>query len=64
MFDDEKLDVYQLELKFISWVTTLFDNLKTANAKRIAEVSEKIEYSTNGERRGDGIEDENEDEDE
>ncbi|MFM2169382.1 MAG: hypothetical protein RIS79_3753, partial [Verrucomicrobiota bacterium] len=28
LFDHEKLDVYQLELSFIAWLTDLFEELR------------------------------------
>jgi four helix bundle protein len=39
VFDHEKLDVYQLELQFIAWVTVLFDELdEQPRGRKIAEV--------------------------
>ena len=35
MFDHEKLDVYQLHLEFISWVTDLIDEVQQQAAGKI-----------------------------
>jgi S23 ribosomal protein. len=43
LFDHEKLDVYQLELVFISWVTILFEELKDKKAGRISEVCDHLD---------------------
>jgi len=37
-FDHEKLDVYQLELQFIGWVTPLLEEAKQKAGVRTAEV--------------------------
>ncbi len=43
-FDHEKLDVYQLELRFITWVTRLLVDIKQRSADaRIAEVSDQLD---------------------
>jgi four helix bundle protein len=46
MFDHEKLDVYQLELQFIRWLTVLISEIKT-NARKthtiIAEVCDQLD---------------------
>jgi hypothetical protein len=62
LFDHEKLDVYQLELTFIGWVTVLFEELKDNKAFRIAEVCDHLDRASlsslfntaegNGKRRG------------
>lgn len=46
-FDHEKLDVYQLELRFVTWVTGLLAKIKQrlANA-RIAEVSDHLDRAS------------------
>lgn len=46
-FDHEKLDVYQLELRFISWVTGLLAKVKqhSTNA-RISEVSDQLDRAS------------------
>ena len=61
-FDHEKLEVYQLELHFISWVTELFDNIGEIKGRRLAEVCDQLERASlsallntaegNGKRQG------------
>src|SRR5258708_27865593 len=46
LFDHEKLDVYQLELAFISWVTTLFEDLKDQKPGRVAEVCDHLDRAS------------------
>ena len=46
LFDHEKLDVYQLELRFIGWVTTLFEDLKEQKVGRIAEVCDHLDRAS------------------
>src|SRR6267142_3604540 len=46
LFDHEKLDVYQLELAFISWVTTLFEDLKDQKAGRVSEVCDHLDRAS------------------
>ena len=46
LFDHERLDVYQLELAFIGWVTTLFEELKDQKAARIAEVCDHLDRAS------------------
>ncbi len=46
LFDHEKLDVYQLELAFIGWVTTLFEELKDQKAARVAEVCDHLDRAS------------------
>src|SRR5438132_13697614 len=46
-FDHEKLDVYQLELRFITWVTRLLVDIKQRSADaRIAEVSDQLDRAS------------------
>jgi four helix bundle protein len=46
-FDHEKLDVYQLELHFITWVTALLVNIKHRSTDaRIAEVSDQLDRAS------------------
>jgi four helix bundle protein len=46
-FDHEKLDVYQVELRFITWVTKLLVNVKQRSTDaRIAEVSEQLDRAS------------------
>src|SRR6266700_7531968 len=46
LFDHEKLDVYQLELAFISWVTTLFEHLKDQKPGRVSEVCDHLDRAS------------------
>ena len=46
MFDHEKLDVYQIELQFIAWVTDLLDEvIRTAKGKT-AEVCDQLDRAS------------------
>ena len=46
-FDHEKLDVYQLELQFIAWVTTLLADIKSRRTDaRIAEVLSQVDRAS------------------
>jgi four helix bundle protein len=46
-FDHEKLDVYQLELRFITWVTALLLKIKQRSINaRIAEVSDQLDRAS------------------
>lgn len=46
-FDHEKLDVYQLELRFISWVTALLAKVKQHSTNtRISEVSDQLDRAS------------------
>ncbi len=45
MFDHEKLDVYQLELQFIAWVTDLLEEVSGSAKRKTSEVcDESVEY--------------------
>jgi four helix bundle protein len=44
-FDHEKLDVYRLELEFISWVTVLLDEL-TGSGKRLGEILDQLDRAS------------------
>ena len=46
LFDHERLDVYQLELAFIGWVITLFEELKDQKPVRIAEVCDHLDRAS------------------
>ena len=46
LFDHEKLDVYQLELSFIGWVTTLFEELKDQKAAKVTEVCDHLDRAS------------------
>src|SRR5213079_3587362 len=46
-FDHEKLDVYQLELRFITWVTRLLAKIKQRPTDaRVAEVSDQLDRAS------------------
>ena len=46
-FDHEKLDVYQLELRFVTWVTGLLAKIKQRPpSARIAEVSDQLDRAS------------------
>lgn len=46
LFDHEKLDVYQLELEFISWLTDLFDDLRERKTPRLTEVLDQLDRAS------------------
>lgn len=45
-FDHEKLEVYQLELKFLSWVTDLLAEVTTSQTPRLREVSDQLDRAS------------------
>jgi len=46
-FDHENLDVYQLELRFVEWVSALLGNVKKRPTDaRIAEVSDQLDRAS------------------
>jgi len=46
-FDHEKLDVYQLELRFVEWVAALLANIKKRPTDaRIGEVSDQLDRAS------------------
>lgn len=45
-FDHEKLDVYQLELKFIAWVTPLIEEVKDSAGPKAREVCNHLERAS------------------
>src|SRR5213080_1574245 len=46
-FDHEKLDVYRLELRFITWVTRLLLDIKQRSTNaRIADVSDQLDRAS------------------
>lgn len=61
-FDHEKLDVYPLELRFISWVTPVLEEAKATASAKTREVCDQLERASlscllntaegNGKRRG------------
>jgi len=44
-FDHEKLDVYRLELEFLSWVTVLLDEL-SGSGKRLGEILDQLDRAS------------------
>ncbi|HRH94703.1 MAG TPA: four helix bundle protein [Prosthecobacter sp.] len=46
LFDHEKLDVYQLELSFISWLTDLFEDLRDIKGARLSEVLDQLDRAS------------------
>jgi hypothetical protein len=46
LFDHEKLDVYQLELSFISWFTDLFEELRDIKGARLAETLDQLDRAS------------------
>ena len=45
-FDHEKLDVYQLQLRFITWLTDLFEDLHNAKPRRVAETLDQLDRAS------------------
>jgi four helix bundle protein len=45
-FDHEKLDVYQLQLRFIAWFTDLSEELRDAKPRRVAETLDQLDRSS------------------
>ncbi|MEW6302621.1 MAG: four helix bundle protein [Verrucomicrobiota bacterium] len=45
-FDHERLDVYQLELRFIEWLTDLFEELKASKIPRLAEALDQLDRAS------------------
>jgi len=46
MFDHEKLDVYQMGLRFIAWVTPLLDEAAAAAKGRTREVCDQLDRAS------------------
>jgi len=46
IFDHEKLDVYQLELRFIRWVTPLLEEVKHRSGIRTGEVCDQLDRAS------------------
>jgi four helix bundle protein len=46
MFDHEKLDVYQLELQFIAWVTDLLEEVSKKAAGKTREVCDQLDRAS------------------
>jgi hypothetical protein len=45
-FDHEKLDVYQIELRFLAWVTPLLQELSQVEGIKTREVSDHLERAS------------------
>jgi four helix bundle protein len=45
-FDHEKLDVYQLELQFVSWVTPLIEEVKASAGPKVREVCNHLDRAS------------------
>ena len=45
-FDHERLDVYQLELRFIAWTTALLAEVSAERKARVAEVSDHLDRAS------------------
>jgi len=45
-FDHEKLEVYQLELRFISWATELIAEVMASDAPRLAETCDHLDRAS------------------
>jgi four helix bundle protein len=62
VFDHEKLNVYQMQLRFISWVTPLIEEAKATAAGKTREICDQLDRASlscllntaegNGKRRG------------
>src|SRR5690242_2198671 len=46
VFDHEKLDVYQLELQFITWVTPLIEEEKERASGKTSEVRDQLDRAS------------------
>jgi four helix bundle protein len=46
MFDHEKLDVYQIELQFIAWVTGLLEEITRTAKGKTAEVCDQLDRAS------------------
>jgi four helix bundle protein len=46
LFDHEKLDVYQLELKFIAWVTVLIDDVRQNAGPKATEIIDHLDRAS------------------
>ena len=45
-FDHQKLDVYQLELKFIAWATPLIEEVKAAAGSQMREICNHLDRAS------------------
>ena len=46
MFDHEKLDVYQIELQFITWVTDILEEVGNVSRGKTAEVCDQLDRAS------------------
>ena len=46
MFDHEKLDVYQVELQFIAWVTPLLEDVSKSAVGKTREVCDQLDRAS------------------
>lgn len=46
LFDHEKLDVYQFELKFIAWATDLLEEVSQKGIKRTSEACDQLDRAS------------------
>ena len=46
ILDHEKLDVYRLELQFITWVTELIDELRKVDSAKAREVCDHLDRAS------------------
>jgi four helix bundle protein len=46
IFDHEKLDVYQLELKFLTWVTQFLADMSFASSTQTRELREQLDRAS------------------
>jgi four helix bundle protein len=46
LFDHEKLDVYQLQLKFVTWVTQLLEEVSKNAVGRTGEVRDQLDRAS------------------
>jgi len=45
-FDHEKLDVYQLEIDFVTWVTPLIEDIRSEHGKLVAEACDHLDRAS------------------
>ena len=45
-FDHEKLDVYKLELQFVTWVTPLIEEVKASSGAKVREVCNHLDRAS------------------
>ena len=45
-FDHEKLQVYQIELQFIEWLTPLFEELQQSKRPKLAEAIDQLDRAS------------------